>query len=60
MGWAPDNGPLVLSSGWQSKIGQGPYTLSVVTCASGIQCSGGTTLTQKAMTFPLLGFMRNP
>jgi Tol biopolymer transport system component len=60
VGWAPDNGPLVLSSGWQSKIGQGPYTLSAVTCAGATQCSGSATLTEKAMTFAFLGFMHNP
>jgi hypothetical protein len=59
MGWAPDNGPLVLSSGWESGIGRGPYTLSAVTCASGPQCSR-TTLTTKAITFTFLGFTRNP
>lgn len=59
LGWAPDNGPLILSSGWQSSIGLGPYTLSAVTCASGVQCSGAT-LTEHAMTFAFLGFVRNP
>lgn len=59
MGWAPNSGPLVLSSGWQSGIGLGPYTLTAVTCASGAQCSA-TTLTKNAMTFTFLGFVRNP
>ncbi|HET9111313.1 MAG TPA: hypothetical protein VFN78_10850 [Ktedonobacterales bacterium] len=59
VGWAPNNGPLVLSSGWQSEIGQGLYTLTAVTCDSGAQCSGAT-LTEHAMTFIFLGFVRNP
>ncbi len=59
MGWAPDNGPLVLSSVYGSSVGQGPYTLSAVTCTSTLQCSS-TTLTERAMTFDFLGFMRNP
>jgi hypothetical protein len=60
VGWAPDNGPLVLSSGWQSGIGLGPYTLHAVTCTTGsAQCSS-TTLTGQAMTFTFLGFIRNP
>jgi hypothetical protein len=59
VGWVPDNGPLVLSSGWQSGIGQGPYTLRAVTCTGGARCNS-TTLTEQAMTFTFLGFMRSP
>jgi hypothetical protein len=59
MGWAPANGPLVLSSDWQSEIGRGPYTLHAVSCTGGARCSS-TTLTEQAMTFTFLGFMRNP
>lgn len=59
MGWAPNHGPLVLSSGWQSGVGQGPYTLTAVTCVSGAQCSTAT-LTKNAMTFTFLGFVHNP
>lgn len=59
VGWAPDNGPLVLSSGWQTGIGLGQYTLTAVTCASGAQCTD-VTLTKDAMTFPFLGFAHNP
>lgn len=57
VGWAPNNGPLVLSSGWQSEVGLGPYTLTAVTCESAAQCSA-TTLTKNAMTFTFLGFVR--
>ena len=59
MGWAPNNGPLVVSSGWQSETGLGPYTLTAVTCANGAPCSTAT-LTRNAMTFAFLGFVHNP
>ncbi len=59
MGWAPNNGPLVLSWGWQTGVGQGPYTLTAVTCVSSAQCSTAT-LTKNAMTFTFLGFVHNP
>jgi hypothetical protein len=59
MGWVPDNGPLVLSSAYGSSIGQGPYTLTALSCTSGTQCST-TMLTDQAMTFAFLGFIRNP
>jgi Tol biopolymer transport system component len=60
VGWAPDNGPLVLSSGWQSGIGLGPYTLHAVTCATGSPRCSSTILTEQSMNFTFLGFARNP
>lgn len=59
MGWAPNNGPLALSSGYQSGVGEGPYILTAVTCLSSAQCSTAT-LAKNAMTFTFLGFVRNP
>jgi hypothetical protein len=60
VGWSPDNGPLVLSSDWQSAIGLGPYSLHAVTCTTGSPQCSSTTLTGQAMTFAFLGFVRNP
>ncbi|HEX9036649.1 MAG TPA: hypothetical protein VF808_06610 [Ktedonobacterales bacterium] len=59
MAWAADNGPLVVSSGYQSQVGGGPYTLWALTCAPDSRCSA-TKLTAQAMTFDFLGFVRNP
>ncbi|HEX9039081.1 MAG TPA: hypothetical protein VF808_19015 [Ktedonobacterales bacterium] len=59
MSWAPDNGPLILSSGYQSQVGGGPYILKAAVCDSAGRCST-TTLTRNAMTFDFVGFLRNP
>jgi hypothetical protein len=60
MAWTPDNGPLVVSSGYQSEVGGGPYTLWAMSCGNGARQCSATTLTTQAMTFDFLGFARNP
>jgi WD40 repeat protein len=55
-GWAPDDGPLVIGTGWQSQVGAGPYALSAVSFSASGQPTF-TPLTHTAMTFPFLGFI---
>lgn len=57
MGWAPDNGLLVLSSGWDAVTNRGPYEIAAASVdAQGI--AHPILLTRDAMTFPFLGFAR--
>lgn len=59
VGWAPDGSHVVLSSGWQAGVNEGPFTLVAATVgAQGITAT--TVLTTNAMNFPFLGFARNP
>ncbi len=55
-GWAPDNGPLVLSTGWENLTNQGPYKIDAATFGTG-GIVAMKTLTRAAMTFPFLGFV---
>jgi hypothetical protein len=55
--WSPDNAVLIVSTGLDSSIGEGPYTLSAVTFASDGHASM-TKLTDKAMSTPFVGFIR--
>jgi hypothetical protein len=61
-GWAPDNGPLILTVSQKMPdndivIGGGPFTITAATISSNGQVST-TVLTQQAMTFPFIGFVR--
>lgn len=61
-GWAPNNGPLILTVSSQMpaiqiQIGGGPYTLTAATISLNGQVST-TVLTNQAMTFPFIGFVR--
>ncbi len=58
-GWTPDNGPLMLTTGWQSATNQGPYEIDAATLVSDASSVTSTkALTRGAMTFPFLGFVR--
>jgi hypothetical protein len=57
MGWAPDAGPLIVSTGHDYEIGAGPFTISAVT----MKADGSivnVALTRTAWSFPFIGFIR--
>lgn len=56
--WVPDNNMLVLTTGQDTGTGRGPFTLTAMTLGTDGQVVSSTTLTQSAMTFPFLGFVR--
>lgn len=57
MGWAPDAGTLIVSTGHDDEIGAGPFTISALAMkADGSVAS--VTLTRAAWTFPFIGFAR--
>lgn len=59
VGWSPDGSRVVLSSGWQAQVNEGPFTLVAATVGPrGITAT--TVLTSDAANFPFLGFARNP
>lgn len=58
-GWSPDGSRVVLSSGWQAGVNEGPFTLvAAIVGPQGIMAT--TVLTTTAANFPFLGFARNP
>lgn len=57
-GWAPESSTLVLTTGQQIENGTGPFTLTALALDANGQVASSTTLTQTAMTFPFIGFVR--
>jgi hypothetical protein len=55
--WAPDDGPLILTSGWQSLINEGPLQFTAVSFAADGTPSA-TVLTKNTYTFTFLGFVK--
>lgn len=55
--WSPDGATLIVSTANSAAAGYGPYDLSAVTFDSGGQ-PHVTLLTNDAMSFPFLGFVR--
>ena len=56
-GWAPGTGALILSSGKDSVVDAGPFTVTVVSLGAGSNVTE-TVLTHQAYTFPFVGFVR--
>ena len=56
MGWAPDSGPLIVSTGHDDEIGAGPFTISAVAMKTDGSVAS-VTLTRAAWTFPFIGFV---
>ena len=57
-GWSPDGSTLVLTTGNQFETGAGLYTLTALRFDANWQVTSSTVLTNAAMTFPFLGFIR--
>ncbi len=57
--WSPDGNTLITSTNNEYAIGQGPFSISATTFGAGGQPTT-TLLTSQAMTFPFVGFVRNP
>lgn len=57
VGWVPDSGSLILSSGEQSMIGAGPFEISAATVSPDGKAST-TILAADVRTFPWLGLVR--
>jgi hypothetical protein len=58
LAWAPDNGPVITSTGYQVQAGGGPYTIRAIT-PSPTGDAPMVLLTTRAMTFPALGLVRS-
>jgi len=56
-GWDPGGDVLILSTGWQILANGGPYEIIAAKIGAGGSIST-TVLTQKAVTFPVVGFVR--
>lgn len=57
MAWVPNDGPLILSSDFESVIGGGRYIIQAARCAASGQCAA-TTLTTVAYHYNFLGLVR--
>jgi hypothetical protein len=57
VGWMPQQGPLILSTGYQSLVNGGPYNINAVRCATDGQCTE-TRLTDGAWHYPFVGIVR--
>ncbi|MFI5273462.1 MAG: hypothetical protein ACHQ4H_10570 [Ktedonobacterales bacterium] len=55
--WSPDGSTLIFSTGYQLGVGTGPFTVSAVSLTSGA-LPRVTVLTNDAMSFPFIGFVR--
>ena len=56
--WAPAGSTVVVTTGQQTENGTGPFTLTALSIGPSGQVVSSTVLTNAAMTFPFLGFIR--
>lgn len=57
LGWAPDNGPLIVGTSNATQLESDPHTLAAVTPVAAGQ-TRFLTLTHTAVSFPFIGFVR--